>query len=321
MPKVSVIVPVYKVEKYIERCARSLFEQTLDDIEYIFINDCTPDDSMKVLDDVQMDYPWRKSQIRIINLKENKGAAYAREIGIKTATGDYIIHCDSDDFVDIKMYEILYNKAHDNNIDIMICDFFQNNENGYYVPHQNIDSDKDNFLKDIISKTVSCGLWNKLVKKDIFSENEIFYPKYHMMEDLLLCVQMIYYAKNIDSINLPLYYYCTNESSVSNMKSETASLNRLRQSSENILLTTYFLRKNGMLSKYRQEVVRLKYISRLYVWDLLLMNPDKYYNLWKETFPELNRQLLFCKYVSWNLKIIFYLTLLHIYPYKQNGNN
>ena len=81
MPKVSVVIPVYGVEKYIERCARSLFEQTLDDIEYIFVNDCTKDRSIDILNEVINDYPARKQQVRIVHHEENKGSALARLSG------------------------------------------------------------------------------------------------------------------------------------------------------------------------------------------------------------------------------------------------
>ena len=102
--KVSVVIPVYGVEKYIERCVRTLFGQTLDDMEFIFVNDCTPDCSIDLLCSVLEEFPQRKEQVRIINQPHNMGAAKAREVGIKAATGEYIIHCDSDDWVDCDMY-------------------------------------------------------------------------------------------------------------------------------------------------------------------------------------------------------------------------
>ena len=100
MYKVSIVIPVYNVEKYIERCVRSLFEQTLDDIEYIFVDDCSPDQSVAVLQSTLQDYPNRKESVRIIRHKENKGVAVARNAGINAAQGKYLIHCDSDDWVD-----------------------------------------------------------------------------------------------------------------------------------------------------------------------------------------------------------------------------
>ncbi len=105
MPKVSVIIPVYGVEKYIERCARSLFEQTLDDIEYLFIDDCTPDKSIEMLKQVLEDYPHRKPQVVIHRMEQNSGQAAVRKWGMQNAIGDYVIHCDSDDWVELTMYE------------------------------------------------------------------------------------------------------------------------------------------------------------------------------------------------------------------------
>ena len=110
MPKVSVIVPIYNVEKYIERCLRSLFEQTLDDIEYIFVNDCTPDNSMIILEKILKEYPHRIKQVKIINHEQNQGQAGARTSGMKAMTGEYMIHCDPDDWVELDMYEIMFKR-------------------------------------------------------------------------------------------------------------------------------------------------------------------------------------------------------------------
>ena len=119
-PKISVIVPVYGVEKYIERCARSLFEQTLEDIEYIFVDDCTPDNSISILCKVLSDYPNRKKQVKILHHEKNKGLAQARQTGLKIASGEYIAHCDSDDWVDKDLYEIAHNKAKSESLDVVV---------------------------------------------------------------------------------------------------------------------------------------------------------------------------------------------------------
>ena len=124
--KVSVCIPVYGVEKYIERCARSLFEQTMKDgIEFIFVNDCTKDKSIEILEQVLGEYPERKEQVKIIHHEKNKGLVAARKTGLAHATGDYIIHCDSDDWVDLNLYETMYNKAVEVNADVVCCPFLQ----------------------------------------------------------------------------------------------------------------------------------------------------------------------------------------------------
>lgn len=98
-PKVSILVPIYGTELYIEKCARTLFEQTYDNIEFIFVNDCTRDNSVNVLKRVLEEYPLRKSQTRIIEHKENKGLAGSRLTGLQNATGEYVWCVDSDDYV------------------------------------------------------------------------------------------------------------------------------------------------------------------------------------------------------------------------------
>lgn len=123
MPKVSVIVPIYGVEEYIERCARSLFEQTMDDMEFIFVNDCTKDNSMDVLQRVMKDYPNRREQIKIICHTENKGLPQARKTGILVSTGDYIAHCDSDDWMEHDAYQLLYEKAINSESDMVFFDY------------------------------------------------------------------------------------------------------------------------------------------------------------------------------------------------------
>lgn len=123
MPKVSVIIPVYRTEKYIERCVRSLFNQTLDEIEYLFIDDCSPDNSIKILNNVLEDYPHRKEQVIIHRMSRNSGQAIVRNWGMQNATGEYVIHCDSDDWVDADMYRAMYDKAVEEHSDVVICDY------------------------------------------------------------------------------------------------------------------------------------------------------------------------------------------------------
>ena len=121
-PKVSVIIPVYNVEKYMEKCCRSLFGQTLENMEFIFVDDCTPDNSISVIESVLQEYPQRKSQVKITHHDKNRGLPSARNTGLGLAQGNYIIHCDSDDWVAPFMYEKMYARAVAENADIVWCD-------------------------------------------------------------------------------------------------------------------------------------------------------------------------------------------------------
>lgn len=119
---VSVLVPIYGVEKYIERCAVSLFEQTYEDIEYIFVNDCTKENSIAILKEVIERYPIRKPQVRIIEHEQNKGLGKARNTAVAAALGDFLVHIDSDDYVDVNMVTMLVEKQKEGNYDIVTGD-------------------------------------------------------------------------------------------------------------------------------------------------------------------------------------------------------
>ena len=314
MPKVSVIIPIYGVQKYIERCARSLFEQTLDDIEFIFVNDCTPDNSVKVLEDTLSNYPERRHQVRIFNLPQNMGAAQARKVGIFAARGEYVIHCDSDDWVDIHIYEILYNEATVKKADIVICDMYKVDSKTQVQYTQTVSYNKDRYLRDLISRKTTCSICNKLVSKSIVQSDKIIYPESHMLEDQLLCVQYVFYASKYIYIQKPLYYYFVNSLSVCHRLSEDACRRRAIDAQNNINLLLTFLQRKGLLKEYRHEIVRLKYTPRVFIWPLLLDNPKHYLPLWKSFYPEINCKYFFTKGISFILKFIFLLAILGIYP-------
>lgn len=215
-PKVSVIIPVYGVEKYIERCARSLFEQTLEDIEYIFINDCTKDQSVDVLQRVLAEYPNRKSQVKIINNERNLGQAGTRTVGMKNATGQYLIHCDSDDWVDITMYAKLYQKAKEKEADIVVCNHnqvFKNNvvPTSYKqigIPHE--------WLRKFRG---SWNCWAKLVRRSLIEEHCIYpFEGLNFSEDRCMMMRSFYYANKIELVIEPLYFYDrTREDAITNL--------------------------------------------------------------------------------------------------------
>lgn len=117
MSKVCVIIPVYKAEVYIEKCTRTLFGQTLDNLEYIFVDDCSPDHSIEVMERVLNEFPNRKSQVKVIRHEVNQGVSAARQHGVGAADAEYIIHCDPDDYLELDMYEAMYRKAKEDNND------------------------------------------------------------------------------------------------------------------------------------------------------------------------------------------------------------
>lgn len=184
MMKVSVIIPIFKTEKFIERCVRSLMEQTLDSIEYIFVNDCTPDKSVEIIERVVEDYPHRKSFIKIISHEKNRGSASTRNTGLRAATGNYIIYCDSDDWIDTNAYELMYLKAIETNADIVVSDYYKDYPNFSQVQKQDYPEDSINCIQEMLRGHLHCATWNKLIKKVYI----LITKSYFLME--LICGKM-----------------------------------------------------------------------------------------------------------------------------------
>ena len=305
MPKVSVVIPVYNVEKYIERCARSLFEQTLDNIEYIFIDDYSQDNSINILERVLLEYPNRRPQTTIIRLKQNIGAANVRKKGIFLANGEYIIQCDSDDWVEKETYELMYNMAVSKNLCIVICDIFKS---GIYEDKSLKHKDKRSIIFDCLIENMDCGLWNKLVKKEIFY-NDIIYPEAHLAEDFALTPQLIYYSKNIKHFNKALYHYCDNPESVTRVVSKEKVLLNVSQQISNVeLLITFFQRERFILPEYVVAVMKW----RCRFWYFPILHTYEGYKLWKNLYPELNKTFLFYKKIPFRKKVVFLLFYLRL---------
>ena len=210
MPKVSIVIPVYNVEPYIERCLHSLFCQTLDDIEYLFVDDCSTDSSINKIHNILEIYPNRKSQVRILQHNINRGVGATRATGIRNATGDYIIHCDSDDYAECDMYEKLYERAIATQSDIVTCHYFVESVWGINTVCKKYDKTPQLCLENIYKKGRHCGsLCDKLVRKNLITQYDIIpYEGCNYAEDLYCVVKILYYAHSLTVVNQPLYHYC-----------------------------------------------------------------------------------------------------------------
>ena len=208
--KVSIIIPVYGVEKYISKCLESLVNQTLNDIEIIVVNDGTKDNSQKIIDKYVKKYPDKiKSYI-----KENGGQGSARNYGLKKATGEYIGYVDSDDFVEKDMYKKLYNKAKENNYDIVVCGNYNVSED---YQNKNIDAFINNYNTDL--ENIFFGkmaVWNKIYKRDILIKNKLEFKEKVWYEDLAFTLKAIMNSNTFAFIDEPLYDYLIREGSTMN---------------------------------------------------------------------------------------------------------
>ena len=145
--KVSILVPIYNVEKFFSRCLESLFNQTYQNIEYVFVNDCTPDNSMVVLHNFMEKYPSRAKLVRIIENTNNCGIAIVRNTLIKNATGDYVLFVDSDDWIEEDMVEKLVDKAIQTDADVVGCDYYEDYPNKAVLCKQHYPTDRIEAMK------------------------------------------------------------------------------------------------------------------------------------------------------------------------------
>lgn len=208
MPLVSLLVPIYGVEKFIEKCAVSLFEQTYSNIEYVFVDDCTPDNSISVLRDIIAEYPGRKSKVRILHHEYNRGLAAARNTAIENAVGEYVMHVDSDDYLDIYAVEKSVNLIRKENADALMFGMkhvFANKKVNQCVK---IPIDVKEYVKQLIQRECAVCVCGGIYRRSLYFENGVrAIEGVNMGEDYATKPRLIYYAKKVVYINEPLYNY------------------------------------------------------------------------------------------------------------------
>lgn len=289
--KVSVVIPIYKVEPFIERCATTLMEQTLREVEYIFVDDATPDNSIRILEDVIARYPHRKEQVRIVHHTENKGLPAARNTGLALATGEYIFHCDSDDYVEPSMLEEMYSTAKEQDADIVWCDWFLTfAQNERYMKQPFYETPLE-ALKAMLSGAMKYNVWNKLVKHSLYVDNNIQFPAgYGMGEDMTM-MMLFANANRVAYLPKAFYHYLKLNTGAF---SQTYSARHLQELKHNVSRISDY-----MQTKYGNELAKeLAFFKLEAKFPFLITNDDKKYKLWKEWYPEANDYILQNRNVS-----------------------
>lgn len=316
MPKVSVVVPIYGVEQYIERCARSLFEQTLEDMEFVFVDDCTKDNSMAVLEKTMANYPHRREQVKIIHHEINKGLSFARQTGVNNSTGDYIGHCDSDDWVDKEMYEILYNTAVAKQLDFVRCNYrMTNGVKCFSEGRMRLDGgfcDKTKLIGWAISDQGWNSIWCTLVARSVYAQNTIQYTTNAMLEDMYVVIQLMTYSMTIGAEDRVLYNYFYNPQSISKQQDFNAIIKRSKAAYENINWMHSFIEHHYDIKQLKNEVVALKVIPRRDLIPALLDIKNYYY--WNGFFCELGIKPVLCRYLPKKLRFQYFLAYFRLYP-------
>lgn len=213
MPKVSVIIPIYNVASYIEKCARSLFEQTLDGIEFLFVNDCTPDNSVEILERLIEEYGstllTKGSVARVVTMPSNVGQAGVRCQGILEATGDFVVHCDGDDWVDVDLYNKLYSEAIASGADIVMCGSVHEYAGRSEIHDVEVDPcNCKELVRNWFKKCIGMHCWNKLVRRSLYTDNEVLpWVGLNMWEDNGLMTRLFYHADKLSVVRGSYYHY------------------------------------------------------------------------------------------------------------------
>ena len=250
--KVSILIPVYGVEQYIAECARSLFSQTYRDLEFIFVDDCSPDNSISVLKKVLEDYPDRANQVHIIRHKTNKGVGTARQTAFTHATGECIMHADSDDLLPADAVELLVGGMQKGAYDIVSGAYaeYRNQTIGAIKLPPTLPSQY--YVRQLLCQNlVKHNLWGRLYRRAFLQENNIsFVPGIDYCEDYTLITRAFFSARYTTIDDLVYYYRTDNITSYTHQISHKNLVSMLKANA----VVIDFFRKNDVKRLYHQAL-------------------------------------------------------------------
>lgn len=295
-PKISVIIPVYKVAAYIKRCAGSLLSQTLNSVEFIFVDDDSPDNSIDLLREVMSSFPDRN--VKIITHEVNKGLPSARNTGLKEAQGEYIYHCDSDDWVEVDILEKMLAAAEAEKADFVYCDFFLNfAENERAMKNPDFTNSEKMLCQGLLSGNMKYNVWNKLVKKFLYEKGDISFPDGHPMGEDMTMIMLAALSEKTAHVSEPLYHYVKlNPSAYSATFSEKNAIDTKYNADRTIafLNTVDLPDKDFYLSCFKLSI-KLPFLFSL---------DKRQYKLWKEWYPEADRYIAQNKFLPFRTRIV-----------------
>ena len=261
MPKVSVIVPFYNVEGYIEKCLETLVSQTLEDIEIILVNDGSKDKSIEIVNKFLKMYPEKLVYLE----KENGGLSDARNYAINYAKGEYIAFLDSDDYVEKDMYEKMYELAKKENSDMVECNFYWEYPNKIKEDIGITYNGKNEMLEKI--RVVA---WNKLIKREILISSKVQFPKGYRYEDVEFTYKLIPYIETVSFLKKPCVHYIQRQGSISNSQNE-----RTKEIFDVLEHVIEYYKEKGIYEKYEKE---LEYVYIRYAFCSSLLRIVKIEN-------------------------------------------
>ncbi len=308
VPEISVIVPVYGVEKHIARCAESLFTQTMtENVEFLFVDDSTNDNSIPILEDVISKFPCLESQVTIIHHRENKGLPAARNTGLMKAKGRYVVHVDGDDFAEPQMLETLYKAVVDNQADFAWCDYYIAFNNKKRVVRQPSFAEPMDAVRGMLRGSMKYNVWNKICRLSLYRDNDILFPEGNAMGEDLTMIMVALHAKRCIYVDKALYNYVQNEGQM------TATFDQKKFASLrfNCDRLRHYIESKFPCSGLETENAAL---CQLMKWPFLLDGKLSSYRRWREWFPESNRLIWQTKGINFRIKLIEWCAAKSLLP-------
>ena len=277
--KVSVIIPFFKVAPFVERCTRSLLEQTLSDVEYIFVDDASPDESRSIIERVAAEYD---RDVRILTHLENKGLPAARNTGLAEAKGDFIYHCDSDDYLEPTMLEEMYKAATEQEADFVYCDFYLDFGSSRRVMTNPSYTDPERMIKEgFLAGLMKYNVWNKLVKRSLYVDSELLFPAGHGMGEDMTMIALATHATRSAHVAQPLYHYVKLNGNAFTNTLSPRHLDDIRFNADR----TFSLLQAWDVSDKERYLSFFKLNLKL---PFLFSDDRDQYRLWKQWYPEAN---------------------------------
>lgn len=310
--KVSICVPVYGGEKYIAQCARSLFEQTYENMEYVFVNDCTKDKSIEVVLQVAEDYPERKDAVKIVNHDRNRGLAASRRTGVENATGDYFLYIDEDDYLEKDAISQYVSCAIETGADIVMADHNFVMSDGV-IPHYDVvPADKKEYVKMLLTRKTSIEIWGRLFRRSFVTEHQLFAPEgLDMSEDFVLIPRMVYLAKRVAKVDACLLNYVRYNESAG---SKGVKLRGLETTAQAMEILEEFFTKIPDSADYAETLTMAKLHNKVTLYGIAA---KKDYGFIRPLYPEVSvwhsslelKKKILLTLASWGLDTIVFHTI------------
>lgn len=307
----SIVVPVYNSSRYLNSCLKSLFEQTLSNIEYIFIDDDSSDDSYQIIERLIEEYPTRKPNVVLRRNKNNLGVAKTREIGMRMARGKYINTCDSDDWYDLDMFENLVNWAENGKYDIVVSDMSVHDNKGNSTIIKAYWGETDP-ISSLLCGTSIPFINSSVFRKELIQNEEFEYPISDMGDDLILSVQLAIFQKKSCYLPRSFYHYRFNSSSITKSASLDSYIRRTTGLYNNSRQLFHFLQKHNLDLNYEHSIFYFKHRVKSELFPVL--GYKEAYELWKTIYPEIVWRVVCDKSFSFRSRLLYALSSLGVYP-------